>query len=353
MQLGAIKECFRSGPIILRRGLSSLMVGSDQGHRHRTDRGWWSCSPLITALMLQILKRFDRPSLSVFPTCILAIVCDVGRPREPDVAGSACITGYVLLVFKCFDWLLPKPLCVLVDYDRVRGGVSCVRGYGSSLWTTDSPTHLSLLVVGRMTRTPESGADNLYRGQGAGSNEVDSGLAGDDAGPNDGRYDTRTTFYYSYGRSPSWSELRSRHQLHRRPEDRRSWKQLAEKNDGVGEPSRKQDNFEADVRRWVDTFTSQVGLNEYHTGRVEYLIADILDDPEKELWHGDLSAEWLIAGAMSLVHDADITDPDNFDRRLSQRSEFQCLMDDLGMGHTDLRLARKIAHRKTELFDDT
>jgi hypothetical protein len=204
-----------------------------------------------------------------------------------------------------------------------------------------------------MTRTPESGADNLYRGHGAGSNQRDEGLAGDDAGPNDGRYDTRTTFYYSYGGGQGASERRDRHQLHRDPADRRSWEQLAEQNDGVGDPGRKQANFEADVRRWVDTFTSQVELNEYHTGRVEYLIRDILDDSEKELWHGDLSAEWLIAGAMSLVHDADITDPDNFDQRLSQRSEFQRLMEELGMDHTDLRLARKIAHKKTELFDDT
>lgn len=196
-----------------------------------------------------------------------------------------------------------------------------------------------------------SGSDNLYRGEGSGSNERDAGLAGDDAGPNDGRYDTRTTFYYSYGRSLSAEERRSRHQLHRDPSDRRSWQTLAEQNDGVGDPSRKQDNYEADVRRWVDTFTSQVDLNEYYTARTEHLINEILQDSDKELWHGDLSAEWLIAGAMSLVHDADIEDPDRFDERLSQRSSFQRLMNDLGMGRTDLRLARKVAHQKTDLFD--
>jgi hypothetical protein len=194
-------------------------------------------------------------------------------------------------------------------------------------------------------REATDGSDNLYRGNGAGSLEYEDGRAPVDSGPNDGRYDTRTTFYYSYNDQKSAEEYRDRHQLHRDPDDRRSWEMLAEWNDGVGDPGRSRQNYEADVGRWIDTFAGQLGLSDYHRERVEYIINEI------ELSHGKITAEQMILGAISLVFDADIEDPDAIDDRIIYRDTFNELLDSVDMDRADLWTVRRVVHQKTTVFD--
>jgi len=159
---------------------------------------------------------------------------------------------------------------------------------------------------------------------------------------NDGRSNTRTTFYWRGDDStPSHMRDRDRHQRHRDPEDRRSWDELAKWNDGKGEPSRKQDNFEADVMRWTQTFCNQLDLTEYQYERVRYVVEHI------EMGEfGWIPAEHIILGTISLVIDAE-TDADPV-----YRDDFEGLMEDTSMERGTLWTVRKRIHHDTEFFGD-
>lgn len=167
---------------------------------------------------------------------------------------------------------------------------------------------------------------------------------------NDGRSDTRTTFYWSEGdETPAHMRNRDRHQQHRDPEDRRSWDELAKWNDGVGEPSRKQDNYEADVRRWTQTFCNQLNLTGYQYKRVKYVVEHIeMGD------FGWIPAEHIILGTISLVIDAETdADPEEWspDDWIVYRDDFEELMDDTNMERGTLWTVRKRIHHESDVFE--
>jgi len=168
---------------------------------------------------------------------------------------------------------------------------------------------------------------------------------------NDGRSDTRTTFYWrGDDNTPHDKRSRDRHQLHRDPEDRRSWKKLADWNDGVGDPSRKQDNYDADLSRWTQTFCNQLDLNSYLYERVWYIVNN-LDLTE----YGSIPAEQIILGVITLVIDSETErDPDEWtpDDWIVYRDDFESLMDDVEMDRGRLWKVRKRVHQGTEFFDD-
>lgn len=167
---------------------------------------------------------------------------------------------------------------------------------------------------------------------------------------NDGRSHTRTTFYWRSGdRTPKKNRSRDRHQLHRDPEDRRSWSELANWNDGVGDPSRKQDNYDADVSRWVQTFCGQLNCNSYQEQRVGHIVESIdLDD------FGQIPAEKVILGVISLVIDDDQNqDPEEWtpDDWIVYQDSFESLMDDLDMNRGTLWTVRKGVSQGYSFFD--
>jgi len=167
---------------------------------------------------------------------------------------------------------------------------------------------------------------------------------------NDGRSDTRTTFYWTQNdETPSHMRSRDRHQQHRDPEDRRSWDELAKWNDGVGEPSRKQDNFEADVRRWTQTFCNQLNLTDYQYKRVLYVVEHI------EMGEfGWIPAEHIILGTISLVIDSETdADPEEWspDDWIVYRDDFEELMEDTHMERGTLWTVRKRIHHESDVFE--
>jgi hypothetical protein len=165
-------------------------------------------------------------------------------------------------------------------------------------------------------------------------------------GMNDGRYDTRTMFY-------GWeSDTKGPSQLHRDPSDRRSWSDLSKWNDGMWEPDREIQNFNADVRRWTQTFCNQLDIPSYQYQRVEYIVQDVdLSYLQKHC----LSAEHVILGAISLVVDAesDVSDQESwdFDDWIIYSDEFRDMMDNIEMEMDDLWTARKVIHSESKYFE--
>lgn len=171
---------------------------------------------------------------------------------------------------------------------------------------------------------------------------------------NDGRYDTRTTFYY--GEQCTYSSFfrsRDRHQLHRKPADRRSWSTLAKWNDGMRDidGSRKQRNFEADVRRWVQTFGNQLDCHGTQIERVEHIVTGEID--LDHFGRRRLSAEKVILSTISLVVDDDMSvdDPEQFDLSdwIIYRDQFEELMDSIDMDMDELWTIRKLVRNEISL----
>lgn len=166
-------------------------------------------------------------------------------------------------------------------------------------------------------------------------------------GPNDGRSITRTTFYATDvdGAGPP--------QQHRDPADRRSWAELAKWNDGMWDPGRFKSNFEADVKRWSQTFCGELDLNSYETDRVEYIITHIDLSAFKQ---HRLSTEKIILAVISLVIDAETTVDDIEEWDISEwiiyDDRFEGLMADLEMDRDELWTARKLVYNETDFFDD-
>lgn len=167
---------------------------------------------------------------------------------------------------------------------------------------------------------------------------------------NDGRSHTRTTFYWKrHDDTPARLRDRDRLQPHRAPEDRRSWEELAQWNDGKHSSTRKEDNYTADVQRWVETFCGYLDLNPYRERRVQYIMANIDINS-----FGSIKAEYIIMGVITLVVDSDTNaDPDDWspDDWIVYRDDFESLMADLEMDRDTLWTVRKIVHHNTDFFD--
>jgi len=139
---------------------------------------------------------------------------------------------------------------------------------------------------------------------------------------NDGRSPTRTYF------DPN--DVSDRYpggQHHRDPHERRSWKMLAQWQDGVqSDISRGAQNWWADKKRWVDIFADQMGATEYHANRCHYILTKLdMSDYQPDR----IPAELIIVGILSLLIDHDISDPDNFSNRALKRGRTEALLDDL------------------------
>lgn len=217
---------------------------------------------------------------------------------------------------------------------------------------TDSPRSVPDADV----RTPaEVDAVWIDRDAGSGSLDETDGWAQnkhtDYEFANDGRSDTRTTFYWrQHDETPVHLRNRGRHQLHRDPEDRRSWDNLAKKNDGVGDPSRKQDNFEADVERWTQTFCNQLDLNDFQYEQVRYIVVEDLELGT----FGWIPAEHVILGTISLVIDAEQdVDPEEWspDDWIVYRDSFEELMEHTEMERGTLWTVRKRVQNESDVFD--
>lgn len=169
---------------------------------------------------------------------------------------------------------------------------------------------------------------------------------------NDGRSETRTTLYWDGQESESPAQRsRDRHQLHRDPDDRRSWETLAKWNDGVGSPTRKADNRSNDLKRWCQILCSKIDCNNYQYERTHAIVSSLSLES-----FGSISTEAVILGAISLVVDADTdSDPDNWtpDDWIIYRDTFEQLMDDIGMSRDQLWSVRRRVHAESEYFDDS
>lgn len=190
--------------------------------------------------------------------------------------------------------------------------------------------------------------DNLDRSGGSGSLTTKEAWVENQSrvGPNDNRSITRTTFYDD-------AATDGPPQKHRDPDDRTSWSELAQWNDGMWHTDRKEQNFEADLRRWSQTFCNKLSLTRYQTERVEYIVMEIDLDSFKQY---QLSAEKIIMGVISLVVDSDtsVDDIDEWEMEdwIIYDDDFEELMDGIEMERSDLWTARKILNDKTDFFAD-
>jgi hypothetical protein len=169
---------------------------------------------------------------------------------------------------------------------------------------------------------------------------------------NDGRSATETTFYWTAADTDSsYLRSRDRHQLHRDPDDRRSWGELAQWNDGKGSPTRDMDNYNADISRWIQTFCGQLPVNSYHQDRTAFIV-DALDLTD----FGPIPVEHIILAVITLVVDIDSDiDPATWsvDDWIVHQDVFESLMDDVSMDKGRLWDLRKKIHHETDVFDET
>lgn len=197
--------------------------------------------------------------------------------------------------------------------------------------------------------------ESLDRQKGSGSLTREEGWVAETEieGMNDGRYDTRTTFY-------SWeAEGDGPPQKERDPSDRRSWSDLAKWNDGMWEPDRSVQNFDADVRRWTQTFCNYLDLPSYQYDRVQYVMNDV---DLTEFRPNGFSAEKVILGVISLVVDTETDEEDidewDIEEWIVYDDDFESLMIDVGMVSEDetperstLWEVRKVVQSKSDYFD--
>jgi len=160
---------------------------------------------------------------------------------------------------------------------------------------------------------------------------------------NDGRSPTETTFY------PWEGTHKYPGQKHRDPSDKRSWRQLANWQDGVGSDiSRGSQNWWADKQRWTDTIADIVGATEFHREQTKYVLERIEMDPYQAAHH---PAEAVILGILSLLIDSEITD---FDNRTLARDGTKDLLDDLELTVEDYESVRSLLRKndKELIFPD-
>lgn len=164
---------------------------------------------------------------------------------------------------------------------------------------------------------------------------------------NDGRSQTQTTFYYTNTQNAVSAD---RHQLHRDPENRRSWSELAQWNDGLWAPDRAIQNYDADVERWIETFATQLGLNTTHVEQTEHIITNELD---LEQW-GNIPVEKVIIGTLSLVFDSlsnQTVECFNIEDWIVYWDEFEELMDSVDMDRSELWKVRNDVSSTSKTID--
>lgn len=209
--------------------------------------------------------------------------------------------------------------------------------------TQDEPRHPHDIDGVWVDRGPGSGALNDTESW-AQQKHYEYGFA------NDGRSNTRTTFYWKSGDStPHHLRDRSRLQPDRDPEDQRSWDELAQWNDGKYSRTRSSDNYNADVRRWAQTFCGQLDCNSHQENRVQYVMKNITINE-----FGSICAEHVILGVITLVIDSETdVDPDEWspDDWIIYRDDFESLMESLEMDRDTLWTVRKIVHHRTDFFE--
>lgn len=197
------------------------------------------------------------------------------------------------------------------------------------------------------TETPTADASQLCRSPGAGSlTKTEAWVASTErAGPHDGRAKTRTTFYGSDVATDGPS------QRTRDRSDRRTWERLAMINDGLGSTERDMENFQADVRRWVQTFADRLECTDHQTERTQFIIDNLALEDLKQY---RFPVEHIILGTISLVVDADITaDPESWDINewIIYDDTFEMLMNDMGLERDDLWTIRKLVHDRADSLD--
>lgn len=164
---------------------------------------------------------------------------------------------------------------------------------------------------------------------------------------NDGRSETKTTFYYTDADNAVSAD---RHQLHRDPEERRSWSELAQWNDGLWAPDRAFQNYNADVERWIETFATQLGLNKIHIEQTEHIIEN---DVDLEQW-GNIPVEKVIVGTLSLVFDSlsnQTVASFNIEDWIVYWDEFEALMESIDMSRSELWKVRDDVSTVSESID--
>lgn len=173
-------------------------------------------------------------------------------------------------------------------------------------------------------------------GHGSQTSSEDWVRANQRSGSHDGRASTRTTFY------PEDASTKGPGQAHRPPSERRSWGDLAKWNDGMySDISRGGKNFEADKRRWLDTFAGHLECGQYHRARTQHILENMDMGP---FMGARIPVECVILGVLSLVIDRDV---DEFNKRAIEREEMQQLLDDLELGRRELVRTRHHLRRNT------
>jgi len=148
---------------------------------------------------------------------------------------------------------------------------------------------------------------------------------------NDGRSPTRTYFDPRdvKGKYPGG-------QKHRKPRERRSWRSLANWQDGVqSDISRGGQNWWADKQRWACVFADQLHASTYHEERCKEILEKISLKPYQS---AGIDTEVVIVGILSLLIDSDITD---FENRTLARDNTKGLLDDLNSDVQEFGSVRK------------
>lgn len=148
----------------------------------------------------------------------------------------------------------------------------------------------------------------------------------------DGRSPTRTYFDPRdvSGKYPPWQSGRDK-------EDRRSWRTLANWQDGVqSDISRSGQNWWADKQRWVDTFAGKLYANDHHVDRCKHILEHLDATPYQS---AHIPMELVIIGVLSLLIDADI---DDFDNRTLAREHTKGLLADLDASVGDYENVRRL-----------
>lgn len=207
--------------------------------------------------------------------------------------------------------------------------------------------------IGSETFTDESFWLDARPGHGAQSVSEDWVRANHGPVSHDDRAVTRTTFY------PSDVDSVGPGQLARKPREVRSWERLASWNDGEGAPERATQNFNADKRRWIETFGTQLDCTSYQIDRAKWIIKRLDLSPFQG---AHIPVENVILGILSLLMDADVptTLPRNLaetgsgdavdeldidDVRAVGRPMMQDLLADLEMDRRDLKRVRQILRK--------
>lgn len=230
-----------------------------------------------------------------------------------------------------------------VDGEQVRDGYPVVRGIGRPRRLpspSSTPPQLD-----HANFTDEAFWIDDRAGHGAQSVTEDWVRANHGPISHDGRSVTRTTFYY-------WeAEKIGPGQAHRKPENVRTWARLASWNDGEGASERSTQNFDADKRRWIETFGGQLECTSYQVERAKWIIERLDLSPFQG---AHIPVENVILGVLSLLMDADVPKRlpagDNAevnveDVRAVGRPMMQELMANLGMDRRDLKQIRQMLHK--------